>query len=51
MPGDVDVNDRRIAATARSNGYTVVSHDGDFKEIQKVKPALKLEDWVTTDYT
>jgi len=52
MPGAVDLNDRRIAATALANGFTVVTHnETDFLEIKKAKPALQVENWVTTDYT
>lgn len=51
MPGHIDVNDRRIAATALSNNFTVVSHNGDFDAIKAVKPALRVEDWVDTDFT
>lgn len=51
MPGHLDIFDRRIAATAISNGFTVVSHNGDFKEIRKAKPSLRLEDWVDEDHT
>lgn len=51
MPGNIDIHDRRIAATALANNFTVVSHDGDFEAIKIAKPALRLEDWVVTDYT
>lgn len=48
MPGNVGVQDRRIAAIALAGDLTVVSHDDDFEEIKKRKPQLKLVDWVTT---
>lgn len=51
MPGDVDIFDRRIAAIALAHDFTVVTHDGDFSRIKNARPALKVEDWVTNDYT
>lgn len=52
MPGHVDENDRRIAAIALAHGLTVVTHnESDFQAIKIAKPALKVQNWVTTDYT
>lgn len=51
MPGNVDVFDRRIAATAIYNDFVMVSHNGDFKEIKKARPELQLVDWVDEDHT
>jgi predicted nucleic acid-binding protein len=52
MPGHIDVNDRRIAAIALSNNFTVVSHNKeDFAAIKAVRPSLRIEDWVDTDFT
>jgi len=52
MPGSVDEADRRIAAIALAHDFIVVTHDEtDFKAIQKAKPRLKVQNWVTTDYS
>ncbi|MDQ5847275.1 MAG: type II toxin-antitoxin system VapC family toxin [Acidobacteriota bacterium] len=52
MPGDVDVNDRRIAAIALVHDLTVVTHnESDFVAIKRAKPDLRIQNWVTTDYT
>ena len=52
MPGDVKIRDRRIAATALFNNFTVVTHDRtDFEAIRAVRPELRIEDWVDEDYT
>ncbi len=48
MPGNVGIQDRRIAATALACNLIMVSHDGDFTTIKGSKPNLKLVDWVTT---
>lgn len=48
MPGNVGVQDRRIAATALANDFVMVSHDEDFETIRNRKPQLRLVDWVTT---
>jgi predicted nucleic acid-binding protein len=49
MPGNVGIQDRRIAATALANDFTVVTHNReDFEAIQRRKPTLKIVDWVDT---
>ena len=52
MPGDIDEADRRIAAIALAHDFTVVTHnESDFTDIKKAKPQLKIQNWVTTDYS
>lgn len=52
MPGHIGVQDRRIAAIALSNNFTVVTHNTkDYEAIKKVKPKLRIEDWAENDYT
>lgn len=52
MPGNVQIPDRRIAATALALDLTVVTRNvTDFKAIQTVKPKLKFQNWVDEDYT
>lgn len=52
MPGHVGQRDRRIAAIALANNFTVVTHNlTDFVAIQAAKTMLRIEDWVDVDYT
>lgn len=51
MPGEVGGNDRRMAAIALANDFTLVSHDRDFSLIQAARPDLRIQDWVDTDYS
>lgn len=48
MPGNVGIQDSRIAATALAWDFTVVSNDRHFRTIKSRKPSLKLINWVTT---
>jgi predicted nucleic acid-binding protein len=52
MPGEVDLADRRIAASALMMEFVVVTRNvKDFKAIQKVRPKLQFQNWVDEDHT
>jgi len=41
-----------VSPLLRWHDFIVVTHDEtDFKAIQKAKPRLKVQNWVTTDYS